>query len=252
MPELHTVESRDRFPIGMIAEDQRNRAVKLTGLLSLQDIHQAVKVLRHEDGDPGNVRHQLQAPVHPKFRGRGLEFGPECVQVESIQRPFDAHKEQAGFVVLMLIGMYDVGAVSIEQAGDGRDQAFTVRTIDQENRRIPHGSEVSLARGAGRKNRSAVAGFLNSRYCILLVALVATRKSYQLRRSIRFINGSPCEAGSGYVGSNLSEQLRILEVHRVARRGEAEVVERILEVVAELQIPALRDRGSSSSPRSCE
>src|ERR1041385_9248999 len=49
------------------------------------------------------------------------------------------------------------------------------------------------------------------------------------------------EAGRGYVGSDLSEQLRILEVHRPAGRGKSVVVERILEVVAELQVDTLRD-----------
>src|ERR1035438_9460034 len=116
-------------------------AVKLSGLLPVEEIHEAVKVLGHEDGYARNLRHQLELPLHPQFRGRGLEFRAECAQVESFQRPFDAHKKQAGLVVLMLIGVGDVGAVSIEKACHGCDQAFTVRTVDQENSGIGHCSE---------------------------------------------------------------------------------------------------------------
>jgi hypothetical protein len=43
----------------------------------------------------------------------------------------------------MLIGMRDVGAVSIKKACDRRDQAFSVRRIDKENSRIPHCSELA-------------------------------------------------------------------------------------------------------------
>ena len=52
----------------------------------------------------------------------------------------------------MLIGVGDVGAVSIEKAGDGRDEAFTVGTVDQENGRVSHLRYWRLGReGAVRK-----------------------------------------------------------------------------------------------------
>ena len=104
--------------------------MEFSSLLSVEDVHQAVKLLRHEDRNPGNVRHHAEAPLHLKGRGRGLEFCPECTQIERFQFPFDAHKKQAGIVVLMLIGMGNVGAVSIKEVCDGRDQAFAIWTVD--------------------------------------------------------------------------------------------------------------------------
>ena len=104
----------------------------------VQKVRQAVQMLRYEDGHPGRMRHQVEAPPHTETRCQGLEFLAKAVQVESVQLPFHPHKEEFGFRVLMLIGMCDVGAVSIKKVGDGCDQTFTVWTVDKENSRIPH------------------------------------------------------------------------------------------------------------------
>jgi hypothetical protein len=40
------------------------------------------------------------------------------VQVESVERPFDPHKEHPGLIVLMLIGMQDISAMGIEEISD--------------------------------------------------------------------------------------------------------------------------------------
>jgi hypothetical protein len=126
----------------VIADNQRDGAVQLAGLMSVKNIHQAVKVLRHEAGDTGGFRHQMESPMHVKLGCGVLKFRLECGLIESFQRPFDAHKKKTGFMVLMLIGVRDVGAVSIEQAGDRRHQAFTVRAVDQENGGILHRAEL--------------------------------------------------------------------------------------------------------------
>ena len=115
--------------------------MKLSSLLPVEDIHEAVKVLGYEDRNPRNLRHQPEAPMHMKLRGHDLEFQPECVQVETFQRPFDTHKKQAGFVILMLIGVRDVGAVSIKEARDSRDESLPVWTADKKSSRICHCSE---------------------------------------------------------------------------------------------------------------
>jgi hypothetical protein len=48
-----------------------------------------------------------------------------------IQRPLDAHEKQAKVVVLMLVGVENVCAVLIEQAGDAGHQALAVRAVNQ-------------------------------------------------------------------------------------------------------------------------
>jgi len=77
--------------------------------------------------------------VHGEFGGHGLKFGAEGGEVEAIERPFDAHEEEAGFVVLMLIGVDDVGAEAVEQAGDRGDQALAVGAVDEADGRVGYG-----------------------------------------------------------------------------------------------------------------
>jgi hypothetical protein len=64
-------------------------------------------------------------------------------QVESVERPFHAHEEQAGLRVLMLVGMGDVGAETKEQAGNARHQAFAVGTVDQQDGGIGHAGSIT-------------------------------------------------------------------------------------------------------------
>jgi len=54
------------------------------------------------------------------------------LQIELVQRPLDAHEEQAQVLVLVLVRVQDVGAVRVEKIGDGRDQPLAVGTIDQQ------------------------------------------------------------------------------------------------------------------------
>ncbi len=49
------------------------------------------------------------------------------------KRPLDTHEEEAELVVLVLVGVQDVGSLIVEKRGDARDEAFLVRAIDQEN-----------------------------------------------------------------------------------------------------------------------
>ena len=76
-----------------------------------------------------------------------MEFGGETAKVvveggeiKSLERPLDTHEEEAGFRVLVLVSMGDVGAVAVEQTSYGGDQAFAVGGVDQENGRAGHGS----------------------------------------------------------------------------------------------------------------
>jgi hypothetical protein len=146
--ESDTVEPRQRLGVRMIADDHRNGATQLTALTALKNIGQAVQVLGYEQRYPERFRHRLQAPAHPEFRGYATEFILECVQVETIQRPFHAHEKQPRLMVLMLIGMGDIGPVTVQQARNGRDKAFLVRTIDQQNGRGSHRLQNRIVSGA--------------------------------------------------------------------------------------------------------
>ena len=92
-----------------------------------------------------------ELPAHLKAVGQGRELFDEGTQVKGraaalVQRsairrtqgPFDAHEEEAGGVVLMLVGVEDVCSEFVEQIGNPRHQTTLVGAIDQQNRRVFH------------------------------------------------------------------------------------------------------------------
>jgi hypothetical protein len=66
------------------------------------------------------------------------ELFPKSVDGKVIQRPFHPHEKQAGLVVLVLVGVDNVGSVLIKNAGDRGDKAFAVRARDKEDGGILH------------------------------------------------------------------------------------------------------------------
>ncbi len=57
--EFDSVESRKRLSIRVIADDQRNRAVQLSGLVTVEQIGQTVQVAGDEDGHARRLRDQV-------------------------------------------------------------------------------------------------------------------------------------------------------------------------------------------------
>jgi hypothetical protein len=79
------------------------------------------------------LRRPSQPPAHVELlRNRGKLFA-ECflAQVESIERPLHPHEEHAREIILVLIGVQNIRAVTIEKLRDGGDNASAVGAIDQ-------------------------------------------------------------------------------------------------------------------------
>ena len=110
----------------------------LSGLVPVQQVRQAVQVLRNQDRHPRRLRHQVEAPAHLKSFRQHSKFLAERVQVKARKFPFHPHKKQLSLGILMLVGMRNIGAISIQKVGNTRHQTLPVRAIDQKNRRIPH------------------------------------------------------------------------------------------------------------------
>jgi hypothetical protein len=95
-------------------------------------------MLGNEDCGPGLFRHGYQFPAHLEIGCQRLKFMLETVHIELRKRPFDAHEEQTGFVILVLVGMHDICAVPVKEARDPGDQAFAVRTVYEQDCRVTH------------------------------------------------------------------------------------------------------------------
>src|SRR5271165_4499673 len=118
--KLDAIEISQGFSILVIADYQWNGAVKFSGLLPMQQIGQAVQVLRHEDGHLQPLGLKLQPPTHPEIRGHDAKLVPKHGQIKTVERPFHAHEKQAGLLVLVLVRVRYVGTVAIEKARDAR------------------------------------------------------------------------------------------------------------------------------------
>ena len=97
-------------------------------------------VLRNENDRGGPGRRIRQPPLHLKAVGQGLEALTESsiVQGEIRQVPFDAHEEEAEIVVLVLIGVENIGSPIVQKTGDRGDNSFAVGAMDQENGGVRH------------------------------------------------------------------------------------------------------------------
>ena len=81
-----------------------------------------------------------QLPVHLELFGDGREVVGEVVQrnIEVSWIELDAHEEEVGFGVAVLVGVQDVAVVAEDEIGDGRDQAFAVGTGQQQDGGVLH------------------------------------------------------------------------------------------------------------------
>ena len=130
--ERDAVELRQRPRLGVVAHDQRDGAGEFAGLVAVEQVHQAVQVAGHEDRHRGAGRRVLHPPAHSEALGDGLELARQILagsRSKSVQVPLDPHEEQPQVVVLVLIGVEDVGAVGVQKVRDGGDNPLPVGAV---------------------------------------------------------------------------------------------------------------------------
>jgi hypothetical protein len=143
----------DALVVRMVAHDQRNLAAQLPGLVAQQQVVEAVVGPRGEDRhalDPVGVG---DAPdhLHPFGQlGDGPLEGP-AVGVELREVEVDALEEDTRGPVGVLIGLEDVGAVAVQQLGEGGHDAAPVRTAHEQggavaDAHVGHGTSVGRVR----------------------------------------------------------------------------------------------------------
>ena len=157
------MEGGQRPRVLVVADDERHVAAQLAGAVPIQQIDQAVLVARHEDRGLRPIRRVLDAVVDAEPIDERLERRRErrVGDVEPVEVELDAHEEAAAFVVAVLGGVEDVGAVLEQEARDRRDESLRVGAIDQKNGGV-HGAMLSAAgrrpRRTGRAGRPGQPG----------------------------------------------------------------------------------------------
>ena len=112
--------------------------------MPVEQVNQAVLVARDEQSHGNSPSAKDHSPRESGAIGKRSE-GPaklRFIQVEAIERPFDAHEEQVQLRVLMLVGMQDVPAMREEEVRDQGDQTFAVGRVEQQNRALIHVNEL--------------------------------------------------------------------------------------------------------------
>src|SRR5580700_545383 len=174
------VEIGDGSVVGMIGDDQRDIAGEFAGPVTVEKIDEAVVVLRNQNDHARTMRGLRQAPLHLKLFGDGREMFGEVgevfigevvlsdivlreIEVEVFGIELDAHQEESGFFVGVLVSMQDVAAVAVDEVGDGGDFAFGVGTGDEEDGGGLHSPEDSGVSGlfSVRSPRSAPSPILS-------------------------------------------------------------------------------------------
>ena len=127
----------------VVADDGDDVAGELAGVPAIEQVGQAVVVLADEERQARAARRALEAHLHGEARGDVGEGGVEAVatverQREAVELPLDAHEEELELGVLVLVGVHDVGAVAVEELGDGGDDAALVGAVDEQRRRVTH------------------------------------------------------------------------------------------------------------------
>ena len=128
MLESQSVLLRDGAARLMIGDDRGDLHRQLVDAPPVQQVDQAVVVLRHHDEDSPDIRLQANA----QFRGEprrvlGGSRGDGWKVAVGLEA--GAHEEQAGVDVGVLLLLEDIGADSEEPGGDGVDDARAVGAL---------------------------------------------------------------------------------------------------------------------------
>ena len=147
--EADAVECGELFHVAVVGDDGCDLAGQFACAGAVEQIGNAMQVLRAEEHDAWTLAGQVQLPAHLQLFGERRKGSGErgdtvlgrrlggCLMFSGIcaafERPLDAHEEQAQFVILVLVGVKDVRALRVEQACDARHQALAIRAVDQQD-----------------------------------------------------------------------------------------------------------------------
>ncbi len=147
------VEIGDGLIVGVVGNNQRDVAGEFAALVAVEEIDEAVVVLRNQNDHARSMRGLRQPPLHLElFRDRRKVFGEvgevfvgevflREINVEIFGIEFDAHQEEAGFFVGVFVGVQNVASVAVDEVGNGGDFAFGVRAGDQQDGGVFHSLE---------------------------------------------------------------------------------------------------------------
>jgi hypothetical protein len=126
----------------VIADDECDAAVQLAGLVPIEQVNQAMVIARDQKCNWDLSPSKDRLPVESGCLGQRRKRLPKLqfIQIEIAQRPFDAHKEEAQFRILVLVGVQNIAAVRKQKIRDSGYQSLAIGGVQQQDCAVVHGS----------------------------------------------------------------------------------------------------------------
>src|SRR5579862_3179970 len=101
----------------------------------MQQVHQTVLLAGNKQRYSRKKLRVFHSPVHLEARSHWFELLTKSSprEIEVLERPLHTHKKKTFVVILVLVGMQDVGAVHVKEVGYSGHETLPVRTIDEQN-----------------------------------------------------------------------------------------------------------------------
>jgi hypothetical protein len=108
--------------------------------VAIEEILQAMVILRNEDGYAWAAAGVGEPPVHLEVAGNGSEalgkLGQVKIKVRRVE--LDSGQKKIGFLVSVLIGEQDVAVVAKDKIGNRGDDSFAVGAGDEKDGGVGH------------------------------------------------------------------------------------------------------------------
>jgi len=124
----------------MVRDDQRNFAAQLSAAVTIQQIDEAVVVLRNHHDHARAMIGVGEPPLHLELFSHWGKMAREIseVDVKFGGIKFHPHQEKIRLVIAMLIGVQNVAAVAEYELGNRGDYAFLIGARQQQDGRRLH------------------------------------------------------------------------------------------------------------------
>ena len=134
------VEIGDALVVGMVGNDQRYIAVEFAALMPVEQVLQAMVILRDEDGDAGAIAGAGEPPLHLKVAGDGSEALRKLgkIKIKFCRIELNPRQKQIGCLVSMLVIEKNVPAVPEDEIGNRSNHAFAVGAGNEKDGGVVH------------------------------------------------------------------------------------------------------------------
>ena len=126
MVKRDVVAGGELVEVAVVADDGANVQRQQPAFPAEQQIIQAMPFAADHQHAAHGLAGGVQAPLHAKGRGEVAQFELQFVMAQALASELHAHEEQAGGVIVVLRGFFDIAVVLDQEAGHRMHDATAV------------------------------------------------------------------------------------------------------------------------------